>query len=74
MLLTINIPQALAPEQPKRVEKPDRVAKRDFETIEIVEDDKITAALVTSDDLKDKAISNANDDGAPLQDFSNPGS
>jgi periplasmic protein TonB len=66
---SVAIPKPAEPDQPKPVEKPKPVAAADFQTVTIVPDDKVTETLVTNDELKDKAISDANVDGPPPQDL-----
>lgn len=60
---SIDIPKPAEPEQVKPIEKPKPVASGDFQTIKIVEDDKVKEDLITNDELNNKAISNANVEG-----------
>lgn len=66
---SIDIPKQVEPEQIKPIEKPKPVASGDFQTIKIVEDDKVKEDLITNNELNNKAISNENVDGEPPADL-----
>jgi protein TonB len=69
-LTSIEIPKPVEPEQPRQAVKPQPVAQRDYQQVQIVRDILVTSPIVENDELKNAAISNTNEDGPPPQDLS----